>query len=146
MKKIGIALIVLVVLAGISTGIYFGVKASKEEKQADEIYYNLDYIEDQYVAGDMIVLRVSAQDDKAFTAMKYSIDSGEEKTLTVTTGKTEGNSKLDVKNGEYFIDTGIEVIDSTGLKTGTHVLQVYTMQDTTKILIFEKVFKIADAA
>lgn len=145
-KKIGIAVLVLVLLAGAATGIYFGVTAAQEAKEPKGIHYTMDYMEDEYVIGDKMVLRITAQDDVAFTSMKYTIDSGEDESLTVTTGETAENTKLDEKDGKYFIDTGIEVINTTGMKAGTHVVQIYVVQDTTQILLVEKVFKLTEAA
>lgn len=145
-KKIGIAVLVLVLLAGIGTGIYFIVKASQENAKPAEVYQEIDFLEDSYIAGEKIVLRAKFQDDKAFTSIKYSIDSGEEKALESTTGETADNEDLDGKNGEFYIDSGIETLDTTGLKTGTHVLQIYTVQDNVQILQYEHIFTIKAAA
>ena len=145
-KKIGIAVLVLVLLAGIGTGIYFIVKASQDNAKSAEVYQEIDFLEDSYTEGEKIVLRAKFQDDKAFTSIKYSIDSGEEKALESTTGETADNEDLDGKNGDFYIDSGIETLDTTGLKTGTHVLQIYTVQDNVQILQYEHIFTIKAAA
>ena len=141
-KKIGITLITLIVLAGIGTGIYFAVKAARDNVSQTGTYQEIQFLEDNYAEGEQIVLRAKFQDDKEFSAIKYSIDSGEEKTFESVTGKAADNENLDVKNGEFFIDSGIETIDTTGLKVGTHVLQIYTMQDNVQILQTEHIFTI----
>lgn len=145
-KKIGIAVLVLVLLAGIGVGTYFIVDAVRGENEPQGSYHEIDFLEDSYTEGEKIVLRAKFQDDKAFTSIKYSIDSGEEKALESTTGETADNEDLDGKNGDFYIDSGIETLDTTGLKTGTHVLQIYTVQDNVQILQYEHIFTIKAAA
>lgn len=78
--------------------------------------------------------------------MKYAIDSGEEKSLDVTVGETKNNPDLNKKHGDYYIDSGTQTIETTSLQAGTHVLTVYVYHDTTRVILFEHVFKITDAA
>ena len=144
-KKVGIAVLVLVILAGIGVGTFFIVKAVKNKKTPDGVVYSYRYIEDEYFAGEKMVLEVVAQDKTAFTAMKYTIDSGEETTLKATTGESKNNPQIEEKNGEFYIDSGVQVIDISALDVGTHVIKISVTHDTTQILLFEFVFKIVNA-
>ena len=145
-KKVGIAVLVLVILAGIGVGTFFIVKAVKNKKTPDGVVYSYRYLEDEYFAGEKMVLEVIAQDKTAFTAMKYTIDSGEETTLKATTGETKDNAELNAKKGDYYIDSGTQTIETMDLQAGTHVLTVFVYHDTTRVILFEHVFKITDAA
>ena len=144
-KKVGIAVLVLVILAGIGVGTFFIVKAVKNKKTPDGVVYSYRYIEDEYFAGEKMVLEVVAQDKTAFTSMKYTIDSGEETTLKATTGESKNNPQIEEKNGEFYIDSGVQVIDISALDVGTHVIKISVTHDTTQILLFEFVFKIVNA-
>ena len=145
-KKIGIAVLVLVLLAGVGVGTYFIVDAVRGENEPKSAFQKIEFLEDSYTEGEQIVLRAKFQDDEKFSAIKYSIDSGEEKTLESTTGETADNEDFDAKNGEFYIDSGIETIDTTGMKAGTHVLQIYTVQDNVQTLQYEHIFTIKAAA
>lgn len=144
-KKILIGIVVVVLLAGIGVGTYFIVKSVKDKKTPDGVVYSYRYLEDEYFAGEKMVLEVIAQDKTAFTAMKYTIDSGEETTLKATTGESKNNPQIEEKNGEFYIDTGVQVIDISALDVGTHVIKISVTHDTTQILLFEFVFKIVNA-
>lgn len=145
-KKVLIGILIVVVLAGIGVGIFFGVKAAKDKKPVNGENFSTDYLEDEYVKGEKIVLKTVSQSDKAYTSMKYAIDSGEEKSLDVTVGETKNNAELNAKKGDYYIDSGTQTIETTDLQAGTHVLTVYVYHDTTRVILFEHVFKVKDAA
>lgn len=142
-KKIGIAVLVLVLLAGVSTGIYFIVK---NEKAPTGEYNHMQYLEDEYVVGEKIVFNFVSQSDSAYTAMKYTINSGDEIAVETQKGETKNDAKLDAKNGEYYISSGTQTIETTELKAGTHVLTFYVYHDTTRVIAYEHVFKIVDPA
>lgn len=142
-KKIGIALLVIVILAGIGTGVYFIVQASRTTEGE---YHQEKYLEAEYIAGEKIVFNSISQSDSAYTAMKYTIDSGEEIAVDTQKGETKNNAELDAKNGEYYISSGTQTIETTELKAGTHVLTFYVYHDTTRVILFEHVFKIVEAA
>ncbi len=144
-KKILIGIVVVILLAGIGVGTFFIVKSVKDKKTPDGVVYSYRYLEDEYFAGEKMVLEVVAQDKTAFTAMKYTIDSGEETTLKATTGESKNNPQIEEKNGEFYIDSGVQVIDISALDVGTHVIKISVAHDTTQILLFEFVFKIVNA-
>ena len=129
-KKVLIGILIVVVLAGIGVGIYFGVKAAKDKKTPDGVVYSHNYLEDTYFVGEKMPVEIVAQDKTAFTAMSYTIDSGEQTTFETTKGESENNPQLDKKNGEFFIDSGVQVIDISELNIGTHVLKVYITQES----------------
>ena len=112
----------------------------------EDEYHKEQYLEEEYKVGEKIVFKTVSQSDKAYTSMKYAIDSGEEKSLDVTVGETKNNPDLNKKHGDYYIDSGTQTIETTSLQAGTHVLTVYVYHDTTRVILFEHVFKITDAA
>ena len=73
-KKVLIGILIVVVLAGIGVGIYFGVKAAKDKKTPDGVVYSHNYLEDTYFVGEKMPVEIVAQDKTAFTAMSYTID------------------------------------------------------------------------
>jgi len=142
-KKILIGIIVVILLAGIGVGTYFIIEATRTN---DGEYHKEQYLEEEYKVGEKIVFKTVSQSDKAYTSMKYAIDSGEETALTATMGETKNNPDLNKKHGDYYIDSGTQTIETTDLQSGTHVLTVYVYHDTTRVILFEHVFKITDAA
>lgn len=146
-KKVIIGILIVVILAGIGVGIYFGVSAKKKNDSAvdGEVFQTL-YLQDEYVKGEKIVFKTVSQADKAYTSMKYAIDSGEETALTVKTGETKDNDALDAKDGDYYVDSGVQTLETTDLQVGTHVLTVYVYHDTTRVILFEHILKVTEAA
>lgn len=141
-KKILIGIVVVVLLAGIGVGTYFIVKSVKDKKTPDGVVYSNKYLEDTYFVGEKMPVEIIAQDKTAFTAMSYTIDSGEQTTFETTKGESENNPQLDKKNGEFYIDTGVQVLDISELNIGTHVFKVYITHDATQSFLFEHVFKV----
>lgn len=142
-KKILIGVLVVAILACIGVGVYFIVQATRTN---DGEYHTEQYLEKEYKKGEKIVFKSVSQSDKEYTSMKYAIDSGEEQDLDVTVGETKNNTELNKKNGDFYIDSGTQAIETGNLQAGTHVLTVYVYHDTTRVILFEHVFKITDAA
>ena len=141
-KKVLIGILIVVVLAAIGVGTFFIVKSVKDKKTPDGVVYSHNYLEDTYFVGEKMPVEIVAQDKTAFTAMSYTIDSGEQTTFETTKGESENNPQLDKKNGEFYIDTGVQVIDISELNIGTHVFKVYITHDATQSFLFEHVFKV----
>ncbi len=144
MKKFLIGLIIALLIVGIAVGAVFGIKALKEKDTAkDDV--NIEYvnqIRDKYTVGGKIVYNMNLQDDKEITAVKYTIDHGEEVTIDGSAGLTEGNEDYDQSKGDYYYETGDQIISLTDLEEGTHVLTFYMYQDTVRTEISVHTFKL----
>ena len=123
MKKwlIIIGSIILAIIIGVSA--FFIVKAvKKDDKQGPQ--YEILHIEDSYVKGEQIVLRVKLTSDKELTKMTYSLNNGEEEIFTVETGKTADVDGMP-GNGENYVDTGTELIATESLAEGWYTLVIF---------------------
>ena len=135
MKKwlIIIGVVLLVAIIGVST--FFIVRAVKKNDDKGPQYQIL-HIEDSYVQGEQIVLRVKMTSDKELVKMGYSLNNGEVKNFTVEKGKTEDATTDMPGSGEYFIDTGTELIETSSLSEGWYNIIIYVFDaDDTRIVV-----------
>lgn len=147
MKKILITVLIVLLSAGAIIGAGFGINACvQEKKKSGGIYKTISYIEEEYSADDTMVFKVVAQSDKAITAVKYTIDNGTETAVTSKTGETKNNDGLKERNGAYYLDSGIEIVDISELTAGTHVATFYLYQDTVRTEIGVFIFRILPSA
>ena len=122
MKKWLIALVAVVLAVALSLGTIFIVRAIKDKKQSDEVLYNISYLASEYVAGDTLVFGVRAFSDKEINSVVYTIDNGEEISVTVSAGETKEAEK---DNGKYVVDSGTETVSLANLSVGEHLIKFY---------------------
>lgn len=140
MKKLLILLLIaILVVAAVVGGTFLIIKKVNDSKKVDGIYIAEKQIEDEYVVGEDIAVKVVFQSDKEFTGLVYVLDNGEEQTIAMKSGATEDKEDLNVKNGEYYASTGLLVIPATGLAAGNHLLKIYVVQDTVRTLAVDTV-------
>ena len=144
MKKILIGILVGILIAGAIVGAGFGINAAvKKNKKVDGVKVTETLLEEQYKSGEKAAFKLTLQADEAITSVKYRIDSGEETSVTnATTGETKDNKKLNVKNGKYYLDTGVQTLELTSLSVGTHVIEFIQYQGETTKIVHTHVFKI----
>lgn len=122
MKKWLIALVAVVLAVALSLGTIFIVRAIKDKKQSEEVLYNISYLASEYVAGDTLVFGVRAFSDKEINSVVYTIDNGEEISVTVSAGETKEAEK---DNGKYVVDSGTETVSLANLSVGEHLIKFY---------------------
>lgn len=129
MKKIIVAVIaailILAVIAGIGVGGYFLVKKIRDKKTTGTgIKYEISYLEKEYVRGSDLVFKVVAKDKSELSAVKFTIDNGEEQATTTKT--TKGDDDV------YTIDTGAEVFSLSSVAAGEHIITFYVYAGETR--------------
>ena len=130
MKKTGAIILTVFLTAAITVGAVFGIQRAVARHNGDsvgtvqKITAEIDYLDDTYISGDLIVFRVLAYSDEQMTSVKYAIDNGAEVAVTAITGTAD--------NGGYYIDTGAETVASEGLAEGEHLIKFYVYIDTTR--------------
>ena len=143
MKKwlIIIGVVLLAAVIGVST--FFIVRAvKKDDKQGPS--YEILYLEDSYVKGEQIAMRVKMTSDKQLERIVYAIDNGEEVNTSAITGKTEEAKDEMPGNGKNFIDTKTVLIDSNNLAEGDHTMRVYVYDvEGNKIIVTKTVINFA---
>ena len=145
MKKILIGILVGILIAGVIVGAGFGINAAvKANKKVEGVKVVETLLEDEYKSGDKAAYKLTLQaDDAAITSVKYRIDSGTETSVSnATTGETKDNKKLNVKNGKYYLDTGVQTLELTSLSVGTHVIEFIQYQGETTKIVHTHIFKI----
>ena len=143
MKKwlIIIGVVLLAAIIGVST--FFIVRAvKKDDKQGPQ--YEILHLQDSYVKGEQIVMRVKMTSDKQLERIAYAIDNGEEVNTSAITGKTEEAKDEMPGNGKNFIDTKTVLIDSDDLAEGDHTMRVYVYDvEGNKIIVTKTVINFA---
>lgn len=122
MKKWLIALVAVVLAVALGVATILIVRTVKNKKKSDEVLYNISYLADEYVAGDTLVFGVRAYSDKEINSIVYSIDNGDEITVTVSAGETTDKDKA---NGKYVVDSGTETVSLADLSVGEHLIKFY---------------------
>ena len=123
MKKFLIGLLAVVLILGAALGIVLGVR-SCNDKNENNIEYELTLIEDKYAVGDIVMFRYVVTADVELTKMVYILNDGSEVEMTVKTGKTEDLEDAP-GDGEFYIDTGVEMIDTADMNVGNFVFKAY---------------------
>lgn len=144
MKKLLVALLALVIAAAVVVGSIFTVRAIKDKKNTDEVLYSISYLAEEYVAGDTLVFGVRAYSDKEINTIVYTIDNGEEITVTVSAGETK---EADADKGDYVVDSGTETVSLANLSVGEHLIKfyVYDVEGTRYALGSAQLFTIIGA-
>lgn len=153
MKKVIIAIIVVLVIAGIGFGIFAGVQSCNAGSGVQSVDVSaktqsrFTQLESEYAIGDPIAFRVEVTSNTKFTKMTYSLNNGVDVSVTVKTGETQemGNP---FGNGKYFIDSGTEIIESDNLTAGyyTLVVKVHDDEGTTVQIGEPRLIKIVASA
>ena len=133
MKKLFLALIALLLVAGIAIGIYFWVRPSKDNP--GNVTYKVDLIESKYTVGDKIIFRASATADVQLTSMTYTLNNGSETEISVKAGESEDADEV-VGKGKYYINTGAQIIETAEFTPGYYTLVIYAYDaDETRYII-----------
>ena len=125
MKKIlGVFLLVIFALLAV-LGISIGVKScSKEEDNKNNITAQVTLLEDEYAISDIAMFRYVLTSDVELTKMTYVLNNGTEVIMTVKTG--ESSELEDAEgSGKYYIDTGVEMINTADMTAGNYVIEAY---------------------
>lgn len=122
MKKLVIAIVAILVVVAIGFAAVFTVRAIKQKKEAEEVLYTISYLSDEYVAGDTLVFGVKAYSDKEINSLVYTIDNGEEISVTVSAGETKEDEQ---DKGKFVVDTGTETVSLETLSVGEHLIKFY---------------------
>lgn len=135
-------LVALIAVAAVATTIVLVVKKNTESKKVEGIYIAEKMIDEEYDKGDDMFVKFVFQADKEFTAIKYTINNGEEQTVSLKSGATEDNKKLDVKNGEFYASTGTICIKTTELPEGINLFKIWVVQGDVTTLVFNSTFEL----
>lgn len=141
-KRIWLIVLVIVLTIGATLGAVFGIYSCvKTDKGATQngIEYEIRYLENEYRAGEELVVRIKAYSDKDLTAIKYAIDNGVETDFSVVKYKTP---EADKKKGENCIDTGAEVVSLSALTGVTHLITFYVYEGENRTVLDTYTFKI----
>ena len=127
MKKVLIGILVILVAVLSALGIAIGVKScSNETENKNNITAQRSLIEEEYAIGDIVMFRYVLTSDVELTKMTYVLNNGAEVVMTVKTGEA---SELDAKDkdgsGKYYIDTGVEMINTEDMTAGNYVIEAY---------------------
>lgn len=149
MKKALIIIISIVLLACIIGGIVWGVSSCKKAKEESPVNVNLTLMEDEIAQGDMQLFKIVAFSDVKLTAIVYKLNNGSEVSTTVKTGESKEHDEYKVGVGKYYIDTGVEIIQTGSLSIGSQIFEAfaYDEEGTRYILSTEPViFKVVAAS
>lgn len=142
MKKILIAILVLV-LIGAGVGAFFWGR-SLSDRDADKgtaksnTTYRVDYLQDSYVKGSLIIFAVTATSDVKYTSMSYSLNNGEQTLFVVKTGESK-DLENKIGKGKYYIKSDATTIATNNLNTGWYTLEIKaTDADGSEYVLTEK--------
>ena len=127
MKKIVITILVLV-LIGAGVGAFFWGR-SLSDRDADKgtaksnTTYRVDYLQDSYVKGSLIIFAVTATSDVKYTSMSYSLNNGEQTLFVVKTGESK-DLENKIGKGKYYIKSDATTIATNNLNTGWYTLEI----------------------
>ena len=106
-------------------------------------------MEDEIAQGDMQLFKIVAFSDVKLTAIVYKLNNGSEVSTTVKTGESKEHDEYKVGVGKYYIDTGVEIIQTGSLSIGSQIFEAfaYDEEGTRYILSTEPViFKVVAAS
>lgn len=125
MKKFLAIILVILLVCGIGCGAYFGIKACNNEKSTDinNTTYNETMLEEKYTVGDMVIFNFYAYSDIEFVGITYKINNGQEQNITgFKTGSAEEHKNYDGEEGDYYIDTTAQIIDTSAMTPGYYTI------------------------
>ncbi len=148
MKRFLVILVSLLVALAIGLGVFFVVDSCQNKKDDGENKHNVafeqEFLEETYAQGDLIMLRGIATADVEFTGMTYTINNASEVSMTVKSGESADVEDELPGNGKFYVDSGIEMIDTTDMEVGYYVLAFYAQdEDGTRYKLGEpQIFEI----
>lgn len=136
MKKIIIAILIVIIAVGVGFGIYALVKPNGSiQKEENKLTHRVDLMEDEYTVGEKVVFRVIATADVAFTHITYSVNNGDEVKVSVTAGESAEFEEA-IGKGKYYVDSGATIIETSSMTAGYYTLVFYAYDaDETKYII-----------
>lgn len=109
--------------------------------------YELDGIKEKYTKGKNIVFKLVVTSDVELTGLSYSLNNSEEVVLESETGLNVERGTDKLGTGKYYIDSSLQVIETTSLSTGYYVIAFYATNEAgTRYLIGEPAIIRIDAA
>ena len=145
MKKFFIGLLIVIIILGAALGIVLGVKSCNKNENNIDSEFSL--FEEKYAIGDIVMFRYIVTSDVELTRMVYVLNNGSEVEMTIKTGLTD-----DLENapgdGKYYIDTGVEMIDTESMTVGNYVVKAYAYDAQENKYNFDKphVFELVAAS
>ncbi|MBQ8427181.1 MAG: hypothetical protein IJX16_05435 [Clostridia bacterium] len=136
MKKIIVFILSALILIGAVVGIILiasncnSKKANEENKETRVIKYLKD--DSTYVIGEKIVFEIECTSDKELTSLVYKINNGAGVSVASATGETENNENDIEGSGKYFLDSGVEFIDTSTMSEGYYTI-VFEIKDVDGI-------------
>lgn len=125
-KKVLIGILVILVAVLSALGIAIGVKScsDKTTENKNNITAEVSLLDEKYAIGDIVMFRYVVTSDVELTKMTYVLNNGTEVVMTVKTGEA---SELEDKvgSGKYYIDTGVEMINTEDMTAGNYVIKAY---------------------
>lgn len=140
--------IVLALVIGV--GVLVGVNSCGGKKQSvgeNNTVYQVEGLKDKYTVGKTIYFSVLITSDIELKNVTYTLNNGEETLLEAETGLNADRKEDKLGTGKYYIDTGIQVIDTSSMPAGYYVFVLRASNEAgTSYLIGEPMVIRLDAA
>ena len=142
MRKVILGLLAIVLVALMTLVVVSCVPSCKNDNANNAIVSELTLIEDTYAIGDIAMFRVRATSDIEMTRVTYKLNNGNEIEVSVKKGLAK-NMSGKFGDGTYYIDTGVEMLDTAKMPAGNYVIAWYiyddnnTRYDFTNRYVFE---------
>lgn len=120
MKKLLIALLVVVIAVGAGLGIFFGVKTAKQ----NETVVKVELIENEYKNSETLYFRVIVFSDTEMNNLSCNILGNENNATGVKTGESKDHEDY-VTGGKFYLDTGVQEVSLENLEEGYYVISFY---------------------
>lgn len=117
MKKLLIALLVVVLAVGAGIGIFFGVKEAKK----DDTVVKVELLESEYSNENTMYYRVLIFSDTEFNSLSYNILGVDNNASGIKTGESKDHKEY-VTGGKYYLDTGVQEVELDDLGDGYYVI------------------------
>ncbi len=132
MKKIFWIIIAILIVVGGVVGTILIVDScnSKKADDANKETRVIKYLENDstYVIGERIVFEVQCTSDKELTSLVYVLNNGAEVSVASTTGETKYIEDDIEGSGKYFLDSGVEFLDTSEMSAGFYTI-VFKIKD-----------------
>ena len=104
-------------------------------------------LKDKYTVGKSIYFSVLITSDVELKNVTYTLNNGSETLLEAETGLNADRGEDKLGTGKYYIDTGIQVIDTSSMPAGYYVFVLRATNEAgTSYLIGEPIVIRLDAA
>ena len=88
--------------------------------------YSVEYLQSEYNVGEQIVYHFVVYSDIEFKALSYKLGTSDEQSVdNVKTGKSKDLKDVPENVGDYYVDTKVQIIDSSELKEGYYTVIFY---------------------